>query len=168
MKIEIDWMEEWANSPRFVVSEAGWPRSDEPAWESKGHFHRADGDLFVRYFVVNPRNPTGFAGSTFTGTYKTGERFSFVGPWSSRAGCVNDTWPDRKVVDVDVREHHVATAVHAQAVIDWWRANETDWGLAWVAYEGGGEPVLQPTRNGKLKDGTISRKAIVEHLSKET
>lgn len=160
MQIRVDWMEKWGNDPHFVLEGVEYAKP-VALWERQGHFYRRDGDLFVEYFVHNPRNETGFSGATFQGRLKDGSSFNIKGPWSSRPGCINNVWPDRKIVGVECGR--LSTAIHAHIFIEWWRTNRPDWGLCWgLRWEG--EPTLQPLRDGKLKNER-SYRPILEVLS---
>jgi hypothetical protein len=160
MKFSVDWMHGWANSPNFVVEGIdvpAWPGADEHVWEQRDGLHRADVGPSTFYFWndMSGQPTEGFGGRVFEGRYLDGRPFRFVGAWSSRAGCVNSRWPDRRIADVHYLETNGAGAVAAEALIGWWRAHrqQVDWGLAWV-YESG-DILLLPTREGKLKESTI-------------
>lgn len=165
MRVSVDWMEQWANEPRFLITGVEpptWPASTELAWERLSNMHRCDRGPFTLYFWTDGKPTNGFGGSTFKGRMQDGTPFEYVGAWSSRAGVVNVLWPDRKVVDVTVG--YVATAIQADEIVRWWRENRPEWGLAWVT-DYAGEVVLAPTRDGDLKRNTLCPEGrTVEHL----
>ena len=153
MNIVIDWMEGWMNSPRFIIKDVDLPKRDGP-YERRNGLHRRNNGDFVDYFYTDGKPTNGYGGARFHGTLTNGEPFEYIGAWSSRAACVNEQWPEDPIVDVIVG--HRATAIRAQAIIDWWRdalreEHPPAWGLAWVT-DSSGEKTLQPTRDGDIKD----------------
>lgn len=66
-------------------------------------FYFAETDGFCSFYVHNPHAETGFGGSTFPLTLKTGEVRDVKGPWSSRSSVMNDLFPHSKEVTVRLR-----------------------------------------------------------------
>jgi hypothetical protein len=158
-RISVDWMDGYANTPRFIVEldnpeAAMWPKSTEPAWFNCKGVHLAPyfDDVIRPYFYSDGEPCQGFGGAEFSGIMMdTGKPFKYRGAWSSRAACVNAAFPEDKVVDVSVG--YRATAVCAYAFIQAWRAPcaTCDFGLAWIDNGDQGE-ILLPTRHGQLKN----------------
>lgn len=155
MHFSVDWMDGWGNDPRFKihgVESPKWAPVDAPVWEQKGGLHRHHDGIWVHYFYndMSGRPTHGFGGAIFQGTFRDGTPFKYVGAWSSRPGCINRDWPDSRIVGA-VTDKRIASAVTADALIEWWRVAKPDFGLAWVT-EKSGEVYLLPTRDGKLKN----------------
>lgn len=166
MKVKIDWRKGWGNDPRVMIAlddAKSWPTHDEAVWEKRNGVHVAFQNPLVAYFYTNGEPTHGFNGRQFRGTFVDGTPFDYKGAWSSRAGWVNKEFPASLIVDV-VLNDHISTALSADALIHWWKCNETDWGLCWITKRSG-EKVLSPTLNGALKNAPRSTD-IVEHLVK--
>lgn len=71
-------------------------KSAEP-WYPKGNgtMYYAEKGGYVRFFLHNPKNETGFGGATFRGVLEDGTGFAVKGPWSSNPDAV------RKVFGID-------------------------------------------------------------------
>jgi hypothetical protein len=167
MSFQVDWMEGFANAPRFVVEGAKytpWALSAFPFKKVDGIHRRDAPDGSVNYFYSNGKPTEGFGGAEFKGTLEDGTEFCYKGAWSSRAACVNAAFPDDPIVDVNWGMY--ATAVRVETLVDWWLANQPEWGLAVVDCNDVGYTVL-PTRDGAIKD-TLNRCNIVVHLTSDT
>lgn len=114
VKININWMKGFGNSPRIElqgIKVPEYPSKTDPIWEKLSNgLHVARKGDFVFYFYTDGRPTEGFGGRRFEGTFKDGTAFSYIGAWSSRAGCVNpvSVYTDQ-IVDVTVG--NIATAV---------------------------------------------------------
>jgi hypothetical protein len=155
MRIKINWMEKLGNHPRINLTDCTVPDDGGRVYERRGNgLHRRDhDDGWVRYFYTDGQPCGGFGGATFSGTLTTGEHFEYRGAWSSRAACINALWPEDPIVDVDCG--YMATAVTVRKLLMAWAEQMTsvwapDFGFA-VVLDGDHGPILQPTRNGKLK-----------------
>ena len=162
--IKIDWMDNCGNNPRIKIEglDSGLAAKLQPkVWEKRKGLHRCNQHPFVRYFYSDGQPCSGFGGATFEGTLTDGTPFKYEGAWSSRAGRINEMWPESKIVDVDVG--HMATAVDAAWFLNLWREQPTDFGLVWIS--DGRESILRPTRNGgQLKNKLHHNERIVEVL----
>jgi hypothetical protein len=155
MHFSVDWMDGWGNDPRFKIHDVeppAHPGKDVHVWTQRDGIHRFDNGIWCHYFYndMSGQPTDGFGGSVFEGTFVDGTSFKYVGAWSSRPGCVNRLWPDSKIVGVST-DKMIASAVRAVHLVNWWRENAPDWGLAWCTYKDG-ESYLQPTRNGTVKN----------------
>jgi hypothetical protein len=85
--IEIDWMEAFANHPsiKFIVDKYEYPNY---IYEEKQGLYYAETDGFASFFSYTAPGE-GFAGRHFDITMKDGSKKTLIGPWSSRAGCLN-------------------------------------------------------------------------------
>ena len=165
--ITINWMEGWVNNPHIYIVGAEMPKhehEDMPAWEKRDGIHVSVQGDFVRFFHTYGQPTHGFGGARFAGTFKDGAKFEYRGAWSSRAGCVNELFPELMVVDVHFRPQGIAGHIRAEALIEWRRQHpECDWGLAWLT-ETSGEKCLRPTRNGGQFKNPPYKGSTVEHL----
>lgn len=98
LDIRVDWMEGWANDPRWtaLLSKDDYPKGEEPIWHIVKHLGgsgrttcRAEKGVVVRYFTHDPRDQAGYGGSVYTATDRNGVTYSFKGPWSSRSAVIN-------------------------------------------------------------------------------
>lgn len=160
--IVINWMEGYGNSPRIEIHNFSCEiNSDALRYEKRHTIHRADQGPLVRYFSSDGKPTDGFGGAEFAGTFIDGTKFKYQGAWSSRAGAVNIFWPEDRVVDVDIGMY--ATAVKADWLIELWRQQSPNFGLAWVRADMIIETMIMPTRGGKLKDDRYYE--IIEHIT---
>lgn len=163
--MKIDWMEKWANDPRIHVEldqpMPQWPSKDTPIWRKYFDMHIAVVGDVAFYFCTDGEPTQGFGGRVFEGTFVDGKKFRYIGAWSSRAACVNGTPDFPQIVDVVIG--HCATGVLADSIIEYFKAHrkELPFGLAWVDCNDMGTIIIQPTKEGKLKD---SHYKIVEHI----
>lgn len=174
VQVTVDWMENWANDPRFEVtldSKNVWPLRTEAVWRKFGGIHlTVTGDDVAHYFYSDGKPTQGFGGAEFSGTLVDGTPFVYSGAWSSRASVVNravagEDW--LRVVDCTLlhgSDCPGSGAVWASELVAYWRGIRSfvPWGLAWVDV-GDHAPILLPTRaDGSLKN--YSQDQIVERV----
>ncbi|WP_312909965.1 hypothetical protein [Natronosalvus caseinilyticus] len=86
----IDWKEDFANDPQLQVVVDETPSRNELRFEHEDQIWCGIKDGFVSYYAWSgDGNDGGFAGRCYTITMRDGETVTLKGPWSSRAGCVN-------------------------------------------------------------------------------
>ncbi|RQG98196.1 hypothetical protein [Natrarchaeobius oligotrophus] len=86
----IDWKEEVANDPQLQVVVDEIPSRDELRFEHEDRIYCAIHDGFVQYYTWSGEgNDGGYAGRCFTIRMVDGGQITLRGPFSSRAGCVN-------------------------------------------------------------------------------
>ena len=93
MQIEdasVDWMEDVGNDPRLQVVVDEIPSRYEMRFEHERQIYCAIKDGYVSYYAWSgDGNEGGFSGSCYDITMRDGTEVTLRGPWSSRAGCVN-------------------------------------------------------------------------------
>lgn len=152
--VKIDWMKNWANSPRIEllgIKVPTYPAENDPIWQKTADgLHIARKGVFAFYFYSNGKPTEGFGGRRFAGTFMDGTTFEYKGAWSSRAGCINaavqagDLHGDY-IVDVVVGS--CATAVDSS----WLLAVAVDQDIDLTFKNWDTEPVLEPTHKGLMK-----------------
>ena len=85
----VDWYLEFANSPKLILLVDKIPDSDDFVFEQRGNLYFAEKDGGVRFFAYSGPD-RGFAGRHFPIKMNDGTTKKLIGPWSSRAGCMND------------------------------------------------------------------------------
>lgn len=89
IKIKVDWRDGWANDPRLQVLVDKIPNHNVFNYEEKDGFYYAEYKGYVNFFYyMQPDN--GYAGKHFNITMKDGSKKILNGPWSSRAGVINN------------------------------------------------------------------------------
>lgn len=97
----INWMLDWSNSPELEILVDKIPASEDLRYERRDNLYVAEDAGYVSfYYWKGPGNTSGFGGAAIPVTMKDGSTVELLGPWSSRAGCVNQLWPEHPVVDV--------------------------------------------------------------------
>jgi hypothetical protein len=87
---QVDWREEVANDPRLEVLVDEIPDRSELQFAHEDDIWCAIQDGFVEYYHWSGEgNDGGYSGRCFEITTVDGEQVTLRGPWSSRAGCVN-------------------------------------------------------------------------------
>ncbi len=103
LKVEVDWMEKFANDPYWIVYVDELPPYESLAYHKydSGHYvsERTDGHV---NFLHWQRPGEGFGGRMFKLILDDGSQVQLKGPWSSRAGSIN-LWTPHKVADCTYR-----------------------------------------------------------------
>lgn len=149
--IDVDWKLGWDNTSELRVLVNRLPRDDEMMYErdEKGIYLAVCGDVVQYYFHSDPseRPDKGFGGRVYELKMKSGETVRLAGPWSTRAGCVNESFVP--TVDVQLTDDpevmrkesgFYAGAVTLEAV-NWWlikncRRMSMLWGMRRRVVEG--------------------------------
>ncbi|WP_248514988.1 hypothetical protein [Salinarchaeum laminariae] len=98
----INWREHVANDPRLQVLVDEIPSRDELRYEHEDGIWCAIADGYVSYFAwSSDGNDGGFSGQSFDITTVDGDAITLRGPWSARAGVVNQR-SFGPVVDVQI------------------------------------------------------------------
>ena len=161
MKVSVNMREGYANTPDFVVSNIGiYKRPTYPWYECAG-IHRCDeASGLVHYFYTDGKPCQGFGGAIFEGMFYDLKPFRYQGAWSSRAGCVNQWYPEDPIVDCGIRDARgwlLSGAVTMEALINAIYAQDDlgAFGLALIRDESK-EVTLIPTY---VKDGKAVSKS---------
>jgi len=86
----VDWMEDVGNDPRLQVVVDEIPSRDELRFEHEDRIWCGIKDGYAEYFACSGEgNDGGYSGDCYEITMRDGETVTLKGPWSSRAGCVN-------------------------------------------------------------------------------
>ena len=86
----IDWRADVANDPRLEVLVDETPDRSELRFETEDNLWFAVEDGYAEFFAYSgDGNDGGYSGRCFEITTVDGEQVTLRGPWSSRAGCVN-------------------------------------------------------------------------------
>ena len=102
IKAEVEWYEGFANKPRLVLIVDKMPDSMEIEYEVKDNLYWGEKNGIVSFFSHSPENQRGYGGREFDLKMKDGSFVTIKGPWSSRAGAMNNYFPHS--VDVTVKE----------------------------------------------------------------
>ena len=158
--IEVDWKLGWENGPELRVLVTRRPKDDEKLYirDAKGIYWCVVGDIVEYYFHGDPpeENAGGFYGRVYELKMRDGTTVRLVGPWSSRAGCVNESFaPTVDVVLTDdprvmQRGHTFSVGAVTLEAVNWWllkncRRMSTLWGMA-RHVDNQGEIVWAPKR----------------------
>lgn len=153
VKININWMKGFGNSPRIElqgIKAPEYPSKTDPIWEKLSNgLHVARKGDFVFYFYTDGRPTEGFGGRKFEGTFKDGTTFSYIGAWSSRAGCVNPVNPVYQNQIVDVTVGNIATAVTLEFLDRNWHWDFGTVDLLWRSQNG--DIYYEPAHKGLFK-----------------
>lgn len=88
---QVDWKEGYANDPKLQVLVDEIPGRSELRFEHEDDLWVAIEDGYVEYFAWSgDGNDGGYSGRCFEITTVDGDQVTLKGPWSSRAGCVNN------------------------------------------------------------------------------
>lgn len=89
---QVDWREDVANPPKLEVLVDEIPTRNELRFEHEDRIWCGIKDGFVSYYAWSgDGNDGGYSGRCYTITMRDGETVTLKGPWSSRAGCVNQS-----------------------------------------------------------------------------
>ena len=89
LQTSVDWYPGYANSPQLKVLVDKAPDHSLLRYEKRGGLYFAHLDGYVSFFYYD-KPGDGYAGRVFDITLLDGTQVSLKGPWSSRAGCVNN------------------------------------------------------------------------------
>lgn len=133
--LRVDWMEGWGNSPNWYgqVNYIQNFYTGEPIWEREGSMYRAEKGIEVEYKAYSAPGE-GYGGRVFPIVLRSGEALQLRGPWSSRAACANEAFPQReRCIEVPLVEDEQAwkrgytfrsANLKVSALIDWLRAHD--------------------------------------------
>ena len=86
----VDWMDDVGNDPRLQVVVDEIPSRDEMRFEVEDGVYCGIKDGFASYYAWSgDGNDGGYSGRCYDITMRDGTEVTLKGPWSSRAGCVN-------------------------------------------------------------------------------
>ena len=86
----LDWREDVGNDPRLQVVVDEIPSRDEMRFEHEDRIWLGTKNGFASYFAWSgDGNDGGYSGRCYDITMRDGTEVTLKGPWSSRAGCVN-------------------------------------------------------------------------------
>jgi hypothetical protein len=97
LKMKLDWMEGWGNSPRLKVLFNELPC--ERYEERNGLYLSIDGDAAHYIYWNGDGNTGGYGGREIEVTMKDGSVRKLLGPWSSRAECVSKEFPETPIIE---------------------------------------------------------------------
>lgn len=101
LNAEVDWMWSWDNDPYLKILVDRIPENEELRYRCHDWCWYAELDGYVSFFsYVGPSD--GFYGRGFELTMIDGSKKVLVGPWSSRAGAVNQLAPPKLPPVMDV------------------------------------------------------------------
>jgi hypothetical protein len=87
---QVDWREDVGNDPRMEVLVDETPDRSDLRFEHEDGLWVAIENGYVEYFAWSGDGTDGgYSGRSFEITTVDGEQATLKGPWSSRAGCVN-------------------------------------------------------------------------------
>lgn len=87
----VDWAEGLSNDPTLQVLVDEIPPLDAMRFERHDGLWYAEHEGYVRYYSwAGPENEGGFSGRHYTVTTIDGAEVTLKGPWSSRAGVMNN------------------------------------------------------------------------------
>jgi len=95
---KIRWNNEWDNDPNLELLVDAFPDYSLLRYEKRGSLYYAELDGYVSFYAYSGPGD-GFGGRTFPITIIDGTQVNLKGPWSSRAGCMNNAG-FKKCVDV--------------------------------------------------------------------
>jgi len=89
LNAKVNWYERFANRPVLELLVDKISDADDFVYEERNCLFFAENDGEVSFFAYKGPGD-GYYGRTFNIRMKDGSRKDLIGPWSSRAGCVND------------------------------------------------------------------------------
>jgi hypothetical protein len=90
--VEIDWKEEYANDPKLILYVDELPDRSEIQYEGskeEGIWYGEHESGYVSFFAWSGGQQDGFGGRHYEIETVDGEEVTLKGPWSSRAGVMN-------------------------------------------------------------------------------
>jgi hypothetical protein len=157
--LSVDWMERWANRPRWIVSFDS-PHSEAYREVGDGLLLSIVGERADFFAYTGPG--TGFGGRSFTITMADGSTRVLIGPWSSNSGEVNARVPESEHV-AEATDDGCMGAVTAAGIARYIDEHpECGFGLAQVTW--GDSIWYEPTRNGAIKPDGLSPVTVLKVL----
>ena len=86
---KVEWHEEYLNFPNLVIEVDALPDPKVLRYEERNGIYYAEHRGYVSFFYYTAPGD-GFGGAKFPIVMKDGTSKVLVGPWSSRASCVNE------------------------------------------------------------------------------
>ena len=103
---DINWHEGLATKPQLMLIVENLPENDEYIYRKLdlggSILYWGEKDGIVQFFSHDPGNQRGFGGREFTLQLANGDAKTITGPWSSRAGVMNNYFPP--CVEVTIKD----------------------------------------------------------------
>lgn len=173
MQVSVDWMEGWGNTPNFVIhcSKDNIPELVKSEFTNhSGLWVHVSDNGFVHYFAHKGiGNEGGYSGAPFTFLHN-GQIKTRRGPWSSRAGCVNQLGYNIVDVVVDDNGSRYSAAITLALLVQLLdEQKDVDF---YVILDTEGEPVYYPSivpdklmkPSGQVIDGKTEFQCVWEPL----
>jgi len=103
---KVNWCEQYDNNPNLELLVDAFPDHSLLRYEKRGSLYCTELDGYVSFYAYS-RPDNGFGGRVFPITMVDGSKVDLKGPWSSRAGCMNDAG-FKKCVDVSFIDDRAA------------------------------------------------------------
>lgn len=104
LDVRVDWMDGYGNSPSWALllnspqhpNFFAYDGLENPVttWEHRNGLYRAESGMFVNFKAYSGPSD-GYGGASMPIILADGEKLVMKGPWSSRAGCANQLFPER-------------------------------------------------------------------------
>lgn len=112
----IKWYNQYANNPEWNVVVEDVPDRQELRYKQKGSLYFAEKDGLIKFFSWSGPGE-GYGGDIFNITMEDGSTKSLKGPWSSRAGCMNNAG-FKLCTDAYLREQNKAGLVSVAILVE--------------------------------------------------
>ena len=89
LNAKVNWANQWDNDASLQLLVDKMPAHSDLRYEQRGSLYYAELDGYVSFFSWS-KPGEGYGGDVFYLTMKDGTKKELKGPWSSRAGCMND------------------------------------------------------------------------------
>lgn len=177
LKVAVNWMDGYANSPSWhvVVDDSVDMDWSKRIFRKSNGMHVSEDVDLVTFFYTDGKPTHGFGGREISVHLEDGSHVTYKGAWSSRAECVNDEF--RGIVIVDgayytrtrapedlSRGGGTSCGIKMSSIVEWWcsQSSSPGWGLAMCVGPNDVSPMLRPTRNGKIKDTRSTEKILAK------
>ena len=156
IKVEIDWMDKWANAPQFVVTLDAPIDRDKLVYDSLkvgrmgGTAYKAVLGDYADFMWHDPTNERGYGGRVMPLRLKDGRTVEVKGPWSSNSSDMNKLFGRPLVTEVTINTPNglMAGAVLVEPLYKACR----EAGIEIVLVHTYCGDYWQPLRDGKPKD----------------